>query len=241
MKKHKRFKDERIEKESDRLSAVMYIYMVSVLTVMLIGKLVIGIAFQRYIIEVLCLITSSIYMIFSLKKYNLRLFASYDDEILKEVKRSILSKCGMICFWIIIVGEFILFYMEYLKTIDIVLYLIVWMTPALVITVYSIKHGLLLWGGTKRKASGKNELAKRTFIGALFFGVIMGGPQLYREGAFHGNGLLAILGYALGWGIPFYFVFKLFVNTGEKNADKLVNEIESEADLIHEKQTDENC
>jgi hypothetical protein len=180
-------------------------------------------------------------MIFSLNKYNLRLFTRYDDEVLKEVKRSILSKCGMICYWIIIAGEFILFFAEYIKTIDVLLYLIVWMIPALVITVYSIKHGLLLWGGAKRKELGKDALAKRTFIGALFFGVIMGGPQLYSQGTFHAIGILAILGYALGWGIPFYFVFKLFVNSGEKNADKLVKEVESGAELTHEKQTDENC
>ncbi|GAA4654812.1 hypothetical protein GCM10023142_19500 [Anaerocolumna aminovalerica] len=239
MKKSKKIRDERIEKASNKLSAYMYIYMLITLMVLFAIKLVKGISPERYIIEILCFTISCIYMIISLSKYSIKLFTKYDDE-LKEIKTKILSKCGMICFWIIILGEFVLLFPGYLQTIDILFYALIWGIPALCITFYSIKHGLLIWGGTKRKASGKNDLAIRTSIGAIFYGILMGGSKLYSAGTFHASGFIWIIGLALGWGLPFYFIFNLFVNQGEKNADRQVKEAEREAGIIHEKQANEN-
>lgn len=239
MKKRKIIRDERIEKESNKLIAYMYIYMLITLMTLFAIKLVKGISPKRYIIEILCFTISGIYMIISLRKYSINLFRKYDD-ILKEIKTKILSKCGMICFWIIISGEFILLFLGYIESIDVLFYAIIWGVPALCITVYSIKQGLLIWGGTKRKVSGKNELAKNTFIGAIFFGIFMGASKLYSGGTFHASGFLWIIGLALGWGLPFYFIFSLLVSQGEKNADRQVKEAEREAVIIHEKQENEN-
>lgn len=56
--KDKKIKDERIEKESNRLSAYMYLFMFCVLAISLVYKLIIGAKFVRYILELLCLTTS---------------------------------------------------------------------------------------------------------------------------------------------------------------------------------------
>ena len=60
----------------------------------------------------------------------------------------------------------------------------------------------------------------------LFYGIIMGAPQLYHDGAFHIEGILWILGMAAMWGVPFYFIFALLVDKGEKKADKQLDEVE---------------
>ena len=237
--KDKKIKDERIEKESNRLSAYMYLFMFCVLAISLVYKLIIGAKFVRYILELLCLTTSVVYLLFSSIKYKIGLFTNYDDS-LKEIRTRILGICGMICFWIVIAGEFILFFLEMLEPSDLIIYIIAWGIPALGITIYAIRNGILVWGSTKRKVSGEKSLAKSTFIGSLFFGIVVGWPYLYESGTFNPKGILSIIGLALGWGIPFYFIFKFIINRSEKNADKKLQELESGSD-IYEEQTNENC
>lgn len=230
--------DERIEKESNKLSAYMYLFIFAILTISLVYKLIIGAHIIRYTIELLCLITSVIYLLYSSIKYKIGLFTDYDDA-LKEIRTRILSKCGMICFWIIIMGEFILFFLELVEPIDIIIYFVSWGIPAIVITVYAIKNGMLIWGSSQRKAKGEKSLAKSTSIGALLFGVIVGWPFLFKSGTFQPKGILMILVISLLWGIPFYFIFKTLINRSEKNADKKVQELESESSF-YEEQTNEN-
>lgn len=207
--------------------------------VSLILKIILGISFERYVIEILCFVISGGYIIFSLSKFRIGLFSSSDD-VISEIRKSILAKGFMICFWIAIVGEFVLLILGFLKGIDVLLYSISWGIPSVIITSYSIKNGLLLWGGHKRKSSGKSALAKRTIIGAIFFGIVMGSPELYKGGTFHAIGILWIIGMAFGWGLPFYLLFKAMINLGEKNADKQVTIIDGEDD-IYEKQENEDC
>lgn len=214
MSKYRKIKDERIEKANDKINAIMYIFMATMLLVLLGVKVVRGVSLERYIIEILCLAISGIYMVVSMGKHSIKLFEK-DDVALKEVKTKILSKCGMICFWIVIMGEFVLLLGGYLHTIDVLFYIIIWGIPALCITFYSIKNGLLIWDGNKRKALGKKALATRTAIGALIYGIVMGGPKLYNTGTLHTSGLFWIIGMALGWGIPFYFIYSFMVNRGE--------------------------
>lgn len=236
--KHKRIIDERIEKVSNRLSSYMYLFIIIVLTISLIYKLIEGAPFIRYLIETLCITTSVIYLLLSSAKYKIGLFTDYDDA-LKEIITKILSKCGMICFWIIITGEFLLLFLELLKPIDVLVYIVSWGIPAILITIHSIKNGMLIWGSTKRKATGEKSLAKRTFIGSIFFGIIMGWPFLMKSGTFDPKGIIWIVAMALGWGIPFYFIFKFIINISERNADKKVQELESES-IIYEEQANEN-
>lgn len=236
--KHKRIIDERIEKESNKLSSYMYLFIIIIQTISLIYKLIDGALFTRYIIELLCLSTSSVYLVWESIKYKIGFLTDYDD-VLREIRFKILSKCGMICFWIIITGEFLLFFLELLEPIDILIYIVSWGIPALVITIYAIKNGMLIWGSNKRKTTGEKSLAKRTFIGSIFFGIIMGWPFLMKSGTFDPKAIIWIVVMALAWGIPFYFIFRLVINLSEKNADKKVEELESESN-IYEEQENEN-
>lgn len=238
-KKYKKFRDERIEKKGNMICSVMYLVIICFLMVSLILKIILGVSFERYAIEILCLVISGGYIILSLSRFRIGLFSSSDD-VISEIRKSILSKGFMICFWITIFGELVLFISGYLKGIDVLLYFISWGIPSGIVTVYSIKNGLLLWGGHKRKSSGKSALAKRTIIGAIIFGIIMGYPELYKGGTFHATGLLWIIGMAFGWGLPFYLIFNAMINLGEKNADKQVTIIDGEDD-IYEKQENEDC
>ena len=89
-----------------------------------------------------------------------------------------------------------------------------------------LKKGWMVWGSKKREVTGKKEFGKRVIIGALFFGLIMGVPELIANGIFYVKGWLMILGMAAMWGILFYFAMLGLIKFSEKKADKLVQEKE---------------
>lgn len=221
--------DERIEKESNRLAAKMY-YLMTVLTIaLLILKLWYKVPVYVYALELISLVASGIYCIVSELKYGI-LFLKDKDEDLLSIHHKVLTKAMMISFLIITIGELLFIFVayEYLEWVE--LYFVVWGIPALINSFFAIKNGWLIWGTKKKEQDGKKELKKRTAIGALFFGIIMGFPMLFQEGAFHPEGLLWILGMAAGWGIPFYLIFAGIMKVSEKMADKkaVKKEIEDE-------------
>lgn len=221
--------DERIEKESNRLAAKMY-YLMTVLTIaLLILKLWYKVPVYVYALELISLVASGIYCIVSELKYGI-LFLKDKDEDLLSIHHKVLTKAMMISFLIITIGELLFIFVayEYLEWVE--LYFVVWGIPALISSFFAIKNGWLIWGTKKKEQDGKKELKKRTAIGALFFGIIMGFPMLFQEGAFHPEGLLWILGMAAGWGIPFYLIFAGIMKVSEKMADKkaVKKEIEDE-------------
>lgn len=221
--------DERIEKESNRLAAKMY-YLMTVLTIaLLILKLWYKVPVYVYALELISLVASGIYCIVSELKYGI-LFLKDKDEELLSIHHKVLTKAMMISFLIITIGELLFIFVayEYLEWVE--LYFVVWGIPALISSFFAIKNGWLIWGTKKKEQDGKKELKKRTAIGALFFGIIMGFPMLFQEGAFHPEGLLWILGMAAGWGIPFYLIFAGIMKVSEKMADKksVKKEIEDE-------------
>ena len=219
--------DERIEKESNRLAAKMY-YLMTVLTVaILVVKLWYKVPVYVYALELISLAASGIYALVSEWKYGI-LFLKDKDEELLSIHHKVLSKAMMISFWIIIVGELLFIFIanKYMEWVE--LYFVVWGIPALIITFLSIKNGWLIWGTQKKEKSGKKELAKRTAIGALFFGLFMGLPMVFQDGAFHPEGLLWVFGMAAGWGIPFYLIFAGIMKVSEKMADKKAEKKEVE-------------
>ena len=176
-----------------------------------------------FAIELISITASVIFCVVSELKYGI-LFLKNKDEELLSIHYKILSKGMMINFWIIIIGEFLFLFIarKYMKWLG--LYFIIWGIPAMIILFFSIKKGWLIWGTKKKEKDGIKELRKRTAIGALFFGVIMGFPMLYKDGGFHLEGLWWILGMAAGWGIPFYIIFAGIMKLSEKSADKNVDE-----------------
>lgn len=219
--------DERIEKESNRLSAKMY-YLMSALTIVaIIVKLWYKVPMYVYALELISLATSGIYAIVSELKYGI-LFLKDKDEELLSIHHKVLSKAMMISFWIIITGEFLFIFVVhgYIEWVE--LYFVVWGVPAIIQSFFSIKNGWLIWGTKKKEKVGKKDFGKRTVIGALFFGLVMGLPMLFQDGAFHPEGLLWVFGMAAGWGIPFYLIMMGLMKVSEKMADKKAEKKEIE-------------
>lgn len=219
--------DERIEKESNRMMAKLY-YVLSVLTIVsLVVKLCYKLPVYVYGLEPVSLVASGIFVIVSELKYGI-LFLKKKDEELLSIHNKILSKAMMVSFWIIIIGEFLFIFIanKYIKWV--VLYFVIWGIPAIILSFVAIKNGWLIWGTKRKERDGKQELKKRTAIGALFFGAVMGFPMLFQEGAFHPEGFLWIFGMAAGWGIPFYLIFSGLMKLAEKRADKNVDKKEIE-------------
>lgn len=235
-KKEKKVVDERIEKESNYMMAKMY-YLMSVLTIVsLVVKLCYKVPVYVYGLELISLAANWIFCVVSELKYGI-LFLKNKDEELLSIHHKILSKAMMISFWIIIIGEFLFVFIgnEFIKWV--LLYFVIWGIPALIILFFAIKNGWLIWGTKNKEKNGKKELKKRTAIGAILFGVVMGFPMLFQDGVFHPEGLLWVFGLAAGWGIPFYLMFAGIMKLAEKKADKNVDMKEIE----DEKQKNENC
>ena len=235
-------KDERIEKESNKLMTPMFYLFSAGLFACLVVKLVLGEPWYNFILEIACLVPAWGYALVKRAQSGILVLKEKDDALL-SIRDAINSKAFMISFWVIIIGE--LFYMfamtDYFSRYGIIkpdeegwtreltwlfVYLAVWFVPAIIITVGMLKKGWMIWGSKKQETVGKKAFAKRVVVGALFFGLIMGVPELIANGIFYAKGWLMILGMAAGWGILFYFAMLGMIKLSEKNADKAVKEQE---------------
>jgi len=88
---------------------------------------------------------------------------------------------------------------------------------------------LNLWGGEKAKKDGRIRLLKGTILGAAFFGIIMGGPDCFVDGAFQLSGLLEVIAMSAFWGLMFYWPMRWMIDRSEKAADKAVAAAEEAA------------
>lgn len=245
-KNQNQVKDERIEKESNKLIAPMFYFISMELLVCLILKLVLGEPWYNFVLEIACLVPAWGYALVK-RAQNGILLIKEKDEVLLTVRNAILSKAFMIAFSVIIAGE--LLYMIAVTgflnlggiiptdaesmaraNIWLVVYLAVWLVPALIFTIFTLKKGWLIWGSKKREVTGKKEFGKRVVIGSLFFGLIMGLPELIENGIFYAKGWLMIFGMAAMWGILFYFAMIGLIKLSEKNADKAVKEQEERSE-----------
>ena len=222
-KKEKKVVDERIEKESNRLAAKLY-YLITALTVIsLIVKIVYKLPLYVYGLEIVALIAGVIYFLASEIRTGI-LFVRNRDEELLNIHYAILAKAEMIMFEFIITGELLYLFIAKEHVEWVLSYIAIWLVPALIQTIAAIKNGWLVWGSRKKEEKGKEDFKKRVVVGALFVGVIIGFPFLYKDGAIHPEGILWIIGLAVSWGVPFYFLFMLMMKIAEKKADKNLEE-----------------
>lgn len=235
-KKKNQIKDERIEKETNKLMAPMFCLFSTGLLVSLIVKLVLGEPWYNFILELLCLISSWTYVL-ARRIGSGVLFLKEKDEVLLSIRNEIMAKAYGVAFWILTTGQLIymFFVMYVLMPKDViwvremtwlVVYLAIDLIPAFIITVFSIKKGWMLWGSKNREVTGKKDFAKRTVIASLFFGLCMGVPYLFADGGFSLKAVLVIIGSGAMWGIMFYFGMLAVIKISEKNADKSVREKE---------------
>lgn len=228
-RKNKGLKDERIMKESNKLSAKMYYVIVITTIISLVIKIACKLPFYVYILEVIALMASLIYVLAGEMKKGI-LFIREKDEDLQAIHEEVLAKAMMIAFDIIIFGDLIFIFFAKQYFFWSLSYIAIWFIPALIITIASIKNGWIIWGGKKRETEGKQNLKKRVAIGALGYGVIVGIPFLYKDGAFHPEGILWMLVLAAAWGILFYVAFAFIMKVSEKKADKILKEKENQSE-----------
>lgn len=224
-KKEKPPVDERIERESNRLSAKMF-YVITLLTaVLLVVKIVNALPVKVYLLEVITILAGVIYYIAAEVKAGIFLVRKR-DEVLTAIHEKNLAKAMNVEFNILVFGELLFMFVMIEYFIWLPAYFLVWLPPALIITIASIKNGWIIWGTKKREKDGKKEFKKRVVIGSLFYGVIVSGPRCFKDGAFDPTGLLWIAGTAAMWGILFYLIMSGVMKWSEKKADQKVKEQE---------------
>ena len=216
--------DERIEKSSNALAAKLLWVMVVLQVIVLLVKVCLGGA-AYCLLDVVALAaglgTAAVLM-------TIKGVWRAGDEILREIRTACLAKAFGYMLQTLVFGEFLLFIINPDDAMWYAPSIIVWSIPALVYTVLAVKNGLFQWGGKKAESTGKAKLAKSTALGALFFGIVMGGPECIKDGAFDPMGIVKIIGMGAMWGILFYLMFSAMLKLGEKQADKAVQETENE-------------
>lgn len=225
----KRKTDERIEKESNALTAKMFWVITPLLLVSLAVKLICRVPWYVFALEILCLVASGVYVLVQELRNGI-LFAAKKDAALTEIHNRILTKGVMIDFCGMVVGEFILLVvlMFIVKRYFwwSISYLLIWFVPAAVIAVNSVKKGWMVWGSQKNEQVGKKKLAGRTVIGALFYGIVMEAfnrfQHIYHDGAFHWSGILWILIPGAAFGIFMYLYLTWMIKRAEKKADVIL-------------------
>jgi len=228
-KRKQKVVDERIEKESNKLSAKMYALMLILTNACLIYKIVKGLPFYLYALEIIVELTMILYFLVKESKSGI-LFMNKKDEAIQTLHEGVLAKAFNIAFNIVVDGEFLLMFglliwaREYFFWV--LSYLVIWVPAALIITVLSIKRGWFVWGSKKKEQEGTKAFGKRVVIGSLLYGCIMGVFFMIITGEFAVKYLVMMPVMAAMWGIPFYIIMLLLVKWGEKQADKKVEEVE---------------
>ncbi len=229
-KRKQKVVDERIEKESNKLSAKMYYLMLVTTIACLIGKIVYGLPFYLYALEIIILVAMILYVLVKESGSGV-LFMKNRDEATQSFHEGNLAKAFTLAFNIVVYGEFLLmiglliWFREYFFWLF--FYFVIWLPAALIISVLSIKRGWFVWGTKKKEQEGKKSFGKRVVIGSLFYGCFMGLFFMITHGGFSVKYLVMMPVMAAMWGIPFYFIMLLLVKMGEKQADKKVEEVEN--------------
>jgi len=225
-KKNKQIPDERIVKETNRLSAKLYAAMTILSLLFLIVKLVCRLPWFMIIVDAVALVVCGLYVVIHEKKKGI-LFLKDKDDALKSLQEEIWAKASNIMLDIILTGELILLFVAEEYLIWIAAYFVIWFIPALIYTILVIKRGLFIWGNKKREKEGKKNFKGKVIIGSAFFGLFTGFPMLFKNGAFQPTGFLWIIGMGAAWGIMFYFAMTGMMKLSEKKADKDLSEMEN--------------
>lgn len=229
-KRKQKVVDERIEKESNKLSAKMYGLMLVLTNACLIYKIVKGLPFYLYALEIIVELTMILYFLVKESQSGI-LFMNKRDEATQTLHESVLAKAFNLAFNIVVEGEFLLMFglliwaREYFFWVC--SYFVIWVPAALIITALSIKRGWFVWGTKKKEQEGKKSFGKATFKGSLFFGCFMGVFFMITRGGFEVKYLVMMPIMAAMWGIPYYLIMTFMMKQAEKQADKKVEAVEN--------------
>ena len=218
--------DERIQKRSNELVAKVFPILGILALVSLIVKIVCGLPFTVYLLEICTLVIGAVVWLVEELRYG-TLLVKEKDDMLRELSNKARTDAFMAMFWTVIISE-LLFVLVIDKTyfLWVFSYIVILFPCAIYISIHLFTEGLLIFGSRKKEESTKKSLAIRTFIGSIFFGATVGFNYYYHDGAFDPKGLKAVLFLAAGWGIPFYLLFVGFMKIAEKKADKKLEEVD---------------
>ena len=223
---HNILKDERIIKESNKILAPLYVLVLTLTCIVAVTKyLFLTQEISYYILEIIGIITSIGYLFVRSILKGIPIFYS-EDECIKELQNTYRAHSFSLCIWIYLFGGFILLFIQGQEVEIVGLYIFIWFIPSAIITIKGIKRGLFVWGSKNREKKGIVSFKKNVLLGSLFFGIIMGWSHLWKDGSFQPMGIVVIIGSAVSWGIPFYFIMKLMMSKSEKNSNKELEKAE---------------
>ncbi len=232
-KKNNQQPDERIAKESNKLSAKMFYLQSALIIIALVIKLVIGVPLQVFCLEIISLVVGIGYFVVQEMRKGIFLLKNKDDA-LQSIHEEVLAKAYNLEMMLLVFGELIFMYAlpEYFAWLA--LYLIMWFIPAIVVTKASVKKGWLQWGTKKREVVGKKSLKIRCVFGGIAFGVMMIPtflPMWLIDGKLVWTELIWIPIEMVMFGVLFYIVFTRMVDKGAKKADEALPVDEGEMTL----------
>ncbi|MBU5483908.1 hypothetical protein KQI86_06170 [Clostridium sp. MSJ-11] len=220
----KKLKDERIIKETNKISSPLYLLILILTVTVAVTKYIFFTQeLSNYILEIAAITVSMGYLISNSLINGIPIFSS-DDECINELQNKYRARSFEICFYTYVFGEFIALLVPGQALGITALYILIWIVPSAIFTVKAVKRGLLIWGGENRKKKTIVDFKKRVILGSLFYGTFMRWEYLWEQGKFQPMEILKILGAAAMWGIPFYFTMKLIISNGEKKSNKELEE-----------------
>lgn len=212
---NKKFNDELLNKRNNVILAkgfdffTLCLCISSLLKILKVTNLI-----SDFYVEIVTLIIGGGYVI--LKLFSSKLLFQKDlDQYAQEI-RDRHKSVGFIVYLItMLVGE--LLYLIISKNMMIAcFYLPVWIIPTLICNFKIMKQGTLITGTENNRNRTLKILKRRTFIGSVFFGFCLCGKDIYYNNAFHLSGVLWTLYAATAFGLLFYFLFKLILDTNDK-------------------------
>ncbi len=223
----KKIMDERITKETNALAANVFWLTLILQAIVLAAKLLLGAALRVCILDIAVLAVGFVGMILF---RSIKGLWGAKDEALREIEQAGLAQLFITMFAMLLIGEFLLVFMDEENLLWYMPFLLVWGLPTAIFTVKSTRRGLMVWGSQKAETDGKARLLKGSILGALFFGIVMGGPNCFKDGAFNPAGLIEVFTMGAFWGVMFYWGMRLMMKRSEKAADKAVAAAEEQAD-----------
>lgn len=219
--------DERIQKESDALLAVMFWVMAALQAVVLGVKLALGAEVLQWALDGLILLGGLGVMVVLRSQRGLW---CRRDEALRELDNRVLALSYGMMLWVTLIGSVVLVFGDSERSGWYAPSLLPLLITSLVYLVLAVRRGLLLWGSRQAKGNAKARLRRSTALGALLYGALMGAPACFEGGSFRPMGLVKILLMAAVWGLLFYGAMVWLIDRGEKAADKAVKEASIDAE-----------
>lgn len=213
----KDFFDERVIKEQRKVISKMYQVIILNTIIETIIKMLFTREVNMYLLEISVIVISLLYVIMSYITNKIQI--GKKDEYNFICKNKIYTNAYMISFSIYLIGELLFYFFCSNSIVYTLSYILVWAIPTIIITYKLYRKGLLIIGSKKRSAKWINRLKKEVFIYSIIFAIVIEVVRVSNNGCFKEVDILVFILVACGFGIPFFFLFKLIINGSEKKAD----------------------